>query len=156
MTQMAGHDRLSTQSLWSVMGLVIRNAEKLGIHRDGTLLGLSPVKTEERRRLWWQLQHFDLALAIKSGLTPQTLMADWDVKLPLNIEDGDISPSTTEAPPERKGLTSMSYCLFTYWVIDQQRQFFRGDNSRFEISWQLNQSIQQSTKDSLVDQLEVS
>ena len=124
---MAGIDRLSTQSLWSLMGLIIRNAEKLGIHRDGTLLGLPPVEIEERRRLWWHLQHLDLALSVRSGMTPLTLMADWDAKIPLNIEDEDINPSMTELPKERKGMTSMSYCLFTYWVIEQQRVALRSD-----------------------------
>ena len=151
---MAGIDRLSTQSLWSLMGLVIRNAEKLGIHRDGTLLGLSPVEMEERRRLWWQLQHMDLALTIRSGLTPQTLMADWDAKLPLNIEDEDFNVDITDFPKERKGLTSISYCPYTYWVLDQQRLFFRTDKGRFELSWQSNQSLPQPTRDSLIDHLE--
>lgn len=96
------------------MGSIIRNAEKLGIHRDGTFLDLSPLETEERRRLCWHLQHLDLALAVRSGLTPLTLMGDWDAKLPLNIEDDDIDESMTDFPKERKGLTSMSYCLFTY------------------------------------------
>ena len=151
---MAGIDRLSTQSLWSLMGLVIRNAEKLGIHRDGALLGLSPVATEERRRLWWQLQHLDLALAVRSGLTPLTMVVDWDVKLPLNIEDDDISVTMTEFPKERKGLTSMSYCLYTYWVLDQQRLFFRSDKGRFELSWQSNKSLPHPMKENLIERLE--
>ncbi|KAJ9652813.1 hypothetical protein H2198_007943 [Neophaeococcomyces mojaviensis] len=136
------------------MGLVIRSAEKLGYHRDGALLGLSPFQTEERRRLWWQLQHVDLALAVRSGLTPLTLMADWDTKMPLNIEDDDISASTTEFPKERKGLTSLSYCLYTYWVIDQQRLFFHSEKSRFELSWQSNKSLPLPLKESLINQLE--
>ena len=136
------------------MGLTIRNAERLGIHRDGTFLGLSPAQTEERRRLWWQLQHLDLFLAIRSGLTPLTLMADWDVKLPLNIEDDDINLRMKNMPEERKGSTSMSYCLYTYWVIDQQRQFFQLNKSRFHLSWQSNQSLAQQSKDSLIQKLE--
>ncbi len=111
---MAGAERLSTQSTWSLMGLVICNAEKLGVHRDGSLLGLSPVETEERRRLWWQMQHINLGLAVMTGVTPITLMADWDAKLPLNIEDDDLHPGMTEFPKERKGSTSMTYCMFTY------------------------------------------
>ncbi|KAL6721752.1 hypothetical protein ACLMJK_000857 [Lecanora helva] len=150
----AGIDRLSTQSLWSLMGLVIRNAEKLGIHRDGNLLGLSPLETEQRRRLWWQLQHLDLALAVRSGLTPQTLNADWDTKMPLNIEDDDINATMTSFPKERKGMTSMSYCLLTYWVIDQQRRFFHADKGRFELSWQSNESLPQPVKESLIQKLE--
>ena len=151
---MAGMERLSTQSLSSLMGLVLRNAEKLGIHRDGTLLGLSPVQTEERRRVWWQLQHLDLALAVRSGSTPLIMGADWDAKLPLNIEDEDIYEGIAEPPNERKGLTSMSYCLFTYWVLDQQRQFFHASKGRFALSWQSNESLPGSSKDSLIEQLE--
>lgn len=89
---MVSLDRLSTQSLWALMELVIRNGEKLGIHRDGTFLGLSPLGTGDRRRLWWQLQYFDLILAIRLGTTPLTLMADRDVRLPLNVEDDDWTP----------------------------------------------------------------
>lgn len=151
---MAGMDRLSIQSLWSLMGLVIRNAERLGIHRDGTLLGLSPFEVEERRRVWWQLQHVDLALAIKGGLTPLTLMADWDAKLPLNIEDDDMKMTATEMPKERKGLTSFSYCLYTYWVLNEQRRFFRDRQLRFRLSWQASTSLKQADKDSLLDELE--
>lgn len=131
---MAGVDRLNTQSMWSLMGLVIRNAEKLGIHRDGALLGLNPIETEERRRLWWQLQHLDLILAVRSGSTPLTLMAEWDVKLPLNIEDEDIRATMTRSSNEPRGLTSMSYCLYFYWFLNQQRVFFRSNKSRFDYS----------------------
>lgn len=151
---MAGMERLSTLSLSSLMGMVLRNAEKLGIHRDGTLLGLSPIQTEERRRVWWQLQHLDLALAVRSGSTPLIMGADWDAKLPLNIEDEDIDEGMVEAPNERKGLTSMSYCLFTYWVLDQQRHFFHAEKGRFALSWQSNESLPDSSKESLIEQLE--
>ena len=150
---MVSLDRVSTQSLWSMMGLAIRNGEKLGIHRDGTDLGLSPAETEDRRRLWWALQYLDLILAIRLGATPLTLLAGWDVKLPLNIEDQDISPDMLCFPAQRKGLTSMSYCLFTYYVLDQQRQY-HADKGRFELSWSTNQSIPAQTKESFIDKLE--
>ena len=152
--QMAGAERLSTPSLWSLMGIVIRNAEKLGVHRDGTLLGLSPAETEERRRLWWHLQHLDLGLGVMTGVTPLTLMADWDSKLPLNIEDEDINPTMAENPKERKGLTSISYCLFAYSVLYQQRTFLQSKESGFNLSWQSRKSLPQASKGSLIDQIE--
>lgn len=136
------------------MGMTIRNAEKLGLHRDGSILGLSPMETEERRRLWWQLQQMDLVLAVRMGLTPMTLTADWDVKLPLNIEDEDLHRASPETPKERKGLTSMSYCLFPSWVINQQRQSLLGKNARFELSWQANAALPASFKNELVTLLE--
>lgn len=135
------------------MGLAVRNAEKLGIHRDGTLLGLSPSETEERRRLWWQLQYQDLILAIRLGATPLTLMADWDVKLPLNIEDDELTPDMKTFPEERTGLTSMAYGLFTYYVLEKQRQY-HVDKGKFELSWSTNQSVPRQTRETFIDELE--
>ncbi|KAI4594236.1 hypothetical protein KJ359_008511 [Pestalotiopsis sp. 9143b] len=146
-------DCLSTQSLWTLMGLAIRNGEKLGIHRDGTLLRLSPPETEERRRLWWQLQYLDLILAVRLGVTPSTLMIDWDAKLPLNVEDEDFIPGSQTFPKERTGLTSMSYCLFTSYVLYEQRQY-HADKGRFELSWSTNQSISLRTKEDFINHLE--
>ena len=151
---MAGTERLSTQSLWSLLGLMVRNAEKLGFHRDGTILGLAPVETEERRRLWWHLQHLNLCLAVMTGVTPLTLMADWDTKLPLNIEDEAMDPKAKSCPPERKGLTSISYCLFMYSVLQRQRNYLQSRQARFQLSWKMNKSLPQSLKDSLIEELE--
>jgi hypothetical protein len=134
--------------------MTIRNAEKLGIHRDGAILGLSPMITEERRRVWWQLQHLDLHGAVRMGLTPMTLTAGWDVKVPLNIEDEDLRATSTTPAEERKGLTSMSYNLFTYWVLDQQRNTFLSKHGRFELSWHTNNTLPTATKDDMVTQLE--
>ncbi|MDI1489607.1 MAG: hypothetical protein OHK93_000804 [Ramalina farinacea] len=80
--------------------------------------------------------------------------ADWDAKLPLNIEDEDIYEGMAEPPNERKGLTSLSYCLFTFWVLDQQRNFFHANKGRFALSWQSNKSLPDSSKDTLIEQLE--
>jgi len=137
-----------------MMGLVIRNAEKLGLHRDGTALGLSPIEIEERRRLWWQLQQTDLALAIRSGSTPLSLTADWDTKIPLNIEDSDLVAGMKEPPKERRGITSMSYCLWVCWVLDQQRNFFGAEKGHLGLSWSSNKTLSHTVKQSLIEQLE--
>jgi hypothetical protein len=105
------------------MGLVSRSAEQLGIHRDGTVLDLTPIETEERRRIWWQLQHLDLILSLKNGVTPLSFGTAWDVKLPLNIEDEDLDPSSRDPPKERVGLTENSYTYFTYYLLQAQRGF---------------------------------
>ena len=150
---MVSLERFNTQSLWTLLGIAVRNGEKLGIHRDGTFLALKPTATEERRRLWWQLQYLDLILAVRLGATPLTLMANWDVKLPLNVEDSDLRPDLECLPVERVGLTSISYVLFTYYVIDQQRQY-HADKGQFELSWSTNQSVPMQTKETFIDLLE--
>ncbi|UZP42969.1 hypothetical protein NXS19_010785 [Fusarium pseudograminearum] len=119
----ANIDALTSRSLWTLMGLVSRSAEQLGIHRDGTVLGLSPIETEERRRIWWQLQHLDLILSLKNGVTPLSFGTAWDVKLPLNIEDEDLDPNSKDPPKQRTGLTGFAYTCFTYYLLDAQRGF---------------------------------
>ncbi|KAG9950962.1 hypothetical protein KCU85_g3246, partial [Aureobasidium melanogenum] len=150
----ASIERLSIQSLFSLMGLTIRNAEKLGIHRDGALLGLSPAETENRRRLWWYLQHLDLALGVRCGTTPLTLMADWDARIPLNIEDRDLNLDMTEAPPEHRSLTSLSYCLWTFWIVSQQREFFKDNKGKLGITWASNKNIPHARKNTLLNIIE--
>ncbi|XWX01782.1 hypothetical protein V2A60_009811 [Cordyceps javanica] len=118
----ASVDMVSSQSLWSLMGLVCRSAELLGVHRDGELLRLGAIETEERRRLWWQIQHIDLIMAVKNGSTPLTFTCDWDSKLPLNVEDDELSPDHTMLE-EKPGMTAFSYTLFTCWIMFQQRSF---------------------------------
>ncbi|KAJ5306157.1 hypothetical protein N7508_005172 [Penicillium antarcticum] len=150
----ASLDDISTRSLWSFMGIVVRHAERLGLHRDGTILNMTPTETEKRRRIWWQLQHLDIALAVRSGSISLVLMADWDVKMPLNIEDEDISPTAIDFPPERKGLTSMSYCLWTYYVLEKQRSFRRPDGSRVGGSWQADRTLPRRQRKLFIDELE--
>ncbi|MCJ1313113.1 hypothetical protein MMC25_006790 [Agyrium rufum] len=150
----AGFERLNTRSLWSLMGALSRNAERCGFHRDGALLGLSPYETERRRRIWWQLQHMEMAVSVKSGSFSFTLSAQWDAKLPLNIEDEDITPNMREPPKEREGLTSMSYCLWTYWVLQEQRSFRRADGSSFGFTWPADKSLSVTEKNELIYRLQ--
>jgi hypothetical protein len=83
-----------------------------------------------------------------------TLTAGWDTKLPSNIEDTDISATSTGIANERRGLTSMSYCIFTYWVLERQRKTFLTNYGRFELSWQTNSMLPAAVKDGVVSELE--
>ena len=47
------HDH--TRFVWTLTGTVIRLAQSLGIHRDGSNFNLAPYETEIRRRIWWQV-----------------------------------------------------------------------------------------------------
>ena len=47
------HD--DSRFVWTMVGLLIRIATSLGLHRDGEQFGLAPYDTEMRRRVWWQV-----------------------------------------------------------------------------------------------------
>ncbi|KAF4338223.1 hypothetical protein FBEOM_7888 [Fusarium beomiforme] len=148
----ANVDVLTSRSLWTLMGLVSRSAEQLGMHRDGTVLGLSPIETEERRRLWWQLQHLDLVLSLKNNVTPLSFGAGWDVKLPLNIEDSDLDPNSSTPPKERIGLTSCSYSLMTSWTMEKQRSF---QSAQARQAMAGDRSLLAGLADSMIDEMEM-
>lgn len=114
-------NRAKPATSFSLLGIAVRIALRMGLHRDGTALGLPPVQAEERRRTWWQMQHLEIAVSQLVGTIAMSLYADWDTALPASIEDDDLTPDMNTLPAERHGLTSMSHCLWRYHVIAMHR-----------------------------------
>ena len=106
-------------------------AQRLGLHRDGELLGLSPMIAEERRRTWWQMQQIEIVIALVVGCTPMSFNAKWDTKIPRNIEDSDISPNMTTLPADRQGLSGMSQVLYRYMIGRYIRTTAQKDSAWF-------------------------
>ncbi|GKZ81752.1 hypothetical protein AnigIFM56816_006274 [Aspergillus niger] len=88
-----------------------RIAQGLGLHRDGTYLGLSPLETEVRRRLWWAIYSLDCQSSEFRAIGTQIREGTYDTKLPLNIHDSDISPVSSSFPGERSCFTDMTFGL---------------------------------------------
>lgn len=104
------HD--SPRFVWMMTGLAIRMAQSIGLHRDGSHFeNLSPFQVEMRRRAWWALCMLDIRASEDQGTEFTIVRADFDTKLPLNIDDVDIDPDTTETPSSRQALTDMSIPL---------------------------------------------
>ncbi|KAI9728333.1 MAG: hypothetical protein M1828_003733 [Chrysothrix sp. TS-e1954] len=102
--------------IWSLTGLVVRIAVTMGLHRDGTNFNLSPFEVETRRRMWWQVCILDVRLSEDHGCDPSIIEHTSDTRFPLNINDDDISPTMTESPPGRTGITEMTFCLIRFEV----------------------------------------
>lgn len=109
--QISLQGRYNRHAAWVLNGVVIRIAQKMGLHRDGELLGLSPFDTEMRRRLWWQIIMLDAKYAMQSGLSHSLLPRCWDTKEPRNVNDVDLYPSATEPFQDRDGPTEMIFVL---------------------------------------------
>ncbi|KAJ5086425.1 hypothetical protein NUU61_007732 [Penicillium alfredii] len=91
------HD--SPRFVWMMTGLAIRMGQALGLHRNGSnFVHLTPFEVEMRRRVCF------------------------DTKMPLNINDADISPDSKQMPQERSGLTDMSFSRVWMGVCDVTKQ----------------------------------
>ncbi|KAK1976457.1 fungal-specific transcription factor domain-containing protein [Colletotrichum cereale] len=100
------------RGLWTLNGLAIRAAQSIGLHRDGTRLGLSPFESEIRRRLWWHLLGRDGRAAEDYGIqNPTSFSLHAGVDYPANLEDSDLYPEMKELPPPRRGWTQLTIGL---------------------------------------------
>ncbi|OAA76705.1 Transcription factor [Akanthomyces lecanii RCEF 1005] len=99
------------ESQYVLCGVALRLALKMGLHRDGTSLGLSLFETEMRRRLWWYIAHLDFRTSDLLGAKPSLDIHIGDVHVPWNVEDEDLQPSMKEEPKNRKAITSITMCL---------------------------------------------
>lgn len=103
------HD--DSRASWSLATMVFHLAQAMGLHRDGTVFGLRPFDTEIRRRLWWHICILDSRSWDYYGFGPVMYQSTFDTRMPLNINDADLSPEMTEPPVEREGGTDMTFCL---------------------------------------------
>ncbi|OAL04622.1 hypothetical protein IQ06DRAFT_290674 [Phaeosphaeriaceae sp. SRC1lsM3a] len=106
------------RKIWTLTGLVVRIAQTLGIHRDGSHFKLPPFEIEMRRRLWWQVCILDARSSEDHGCDPTIVEAQFDTKMPLNVNDTDLRPDMTEFPEERNSFTDMTFCLLRFEVAN--------------------------------------
>ncbi|KAI0521538.1 fungal-specific transcription factor domain-containing protein [Xylaria bambusicola] len=107
----------------TLTGLVVKIAQSLGLHRDGTHFdNITPFDIEMRRRLWWAICVLDLRSAEDQGCELTVVERSFDTLFPLNVNDSDISPEMTEFPPERIGSTDMTFCLIRYEICGLSRK----------------------------------
>jgi len=115
------HD--DTRFCWTLTGLLIRVSQALGLHRDGTHFpNLSPFEIEIRRRCFWAVCVLDLRSAEDQGTDLTIMDGFFDTQAPLNINDTDISPESTELPKPRDGPADMSFSLIRYEICSVARR----------------------------------
>ncbi|KAL6353025.1 hypothetical protein LRP88_13510 [Fusarium phalaenopsidis] len=99
------------RQVFCLIGLAVRIAQRMGLHRDPGQFGLPPFEVEQRRRLWWTLVGYDRRLGEMSGSTVTALSSGGDCKLPLNVNDSDLHVDGKEMPTPHTGPTEMLFAL---------------------------------------------
>nr|OQO22157.1 hypothetical protein B0A51_08360 [Rachicladosporium sp. CCFEE 5018] len=102
---------IDPSTFWILTGVAVRIAQRMGLHRDGESLGLSPFDVQMRRRLFYQLLPLDGMASQMSGTGISMRPDSWDTKQPVNLNDSDIFPGMTEWPEITPGATDMIFCL---------------------------------------------
>lgn len=81
------------------LGLAVRMAYGLGLHKDHPSVEGNLLYREIRRRVWWCLFIFDIGSTITFSRPIAIPSAGIDTKLPLNILESELTASATIAPP---------------------------------------------------------
>ncbi|KAJ5153056.1 uncharacterized protein N7482_009534 [Penicillium canariense] len=142
-------------TIWSLSGVALRMAQRIGIHRDGSGYGLSVFETEMRRRIWFQLMVLDATSAQFCGVAAGPFLNTADTKPPMNANDSDLDPRMTEPACEKQGPSEMIFCLarseFGKWL-----RRWSNDTGGSSSPWAFlsSSSMSLSEKDSSIDELE--
>ncbi|KAJ5195941.1 hypothetical protein N7449_006420 [Penicillium cf. viridicatum] len=107
----------ASRSAWSMTALIFHIAQAMGLHRDGAAFGLRPLEIELRRRLWWHICLLDIRSSEYHGCEPIVHESMFDTRLPLNVNDSDLTATMTVPPAEREEATEMTFCLIRCEVM---------------------------------------
>ncbi|KAG5918761.1 hypothetical protein E4U42_006745 [Claviceps africana] len=119
---------------WALTGLVIRIAQGMGLHRDGTHLKLSPFQTEMRRRLWWAILALDFRSAEELGTDMTISDSSYDTLKPTNINDSDIGPESTHTPVPREGKSDCAVAILRCEICALARRFLTAGSAMSSLS----------------------
>ncbi|PWY85817.1 hypothetical protein BO94DRAFT_586376 [Aspergillus sclerotioniger CBS 115572] len=87
---------------WVLIGVIIRLALRVGLHRDPShWSNIRPLEAEFRRRLWIILYHMDFFTSTQVGLPRIIKDSQCDARPPANLFDDDLNFGHEEVPPER-------------------------------------------------------
>jgi hypothetical protein len=88
--------------VYALFGIIVRQAFRMGYHRDPKHFpNMSVFEGEMRRRSWAMIRHFDLMNSFQVGLPSTIQSGQYDAALPRNLLDSDFDESSTHLPPSR-------------------------------------------------------
>ncbi|KAH7020745.1 uncharacterized protein B0I36DRAFT_333107 [Microdochium trichocladiopsis] len=141
----------TSRSDWAFLGLAIRLAQSLGVHRDGTAFPrMSLFEAEMRRRLWWQLQAQDKRAAEDHGFVTDASFGGDSAdapRLPLHVDDSALHPGMTQMPPP-----AAYFCNATHFLIMAQATLALQRLSR-EFARGAGEEVRQTIVDELMDRV---
>jgi Fungal specific transcription factor domain/Fungal Zn(2)-Cys(6) binuclear cluster domain len=108
----------SNSGIWYMVGLAMRTAVDLGLHREEHYRNITPYKSELRRRLFWSIYLLERVVALSLGRPFSIADRDIDTKLPFDFDDStrddDIIAQTLANPSTSMG--SRPTTNLTLWI----------------------------------------
>ncbi|KAJ7173815.1 fungal-specific transcription factor domain-containing protein [Mycena filopes] len=74
---------------WAIMGIAVKVAQSIGLHRDSGRWKVDPIETQRRRELFWELFSYDSWQCLTFGRPTSFALAHVDCKMPHSNEPAD-------------------------------------------------------------------
>ncbi|KAJ3734458.1 fungal-specific transcription factor domain-containing protein [Lentinula guzmanii] len=96
---------------WINVGGAVRRAQDLGLHLSGRHLPLTPFEREYRKRVWWCVYGLDRVLSISLGRPSGTHEDDYDVDMPSELDDAQLTALRDGTLPSHSVPARKSYMI---------------------------------------------
>lgn len=125
----------SSQGVWYMVGLAMRTAIDLGLHRKANETNLDPITAQMRRRLFWTVYYLERVVSMSLGRPFSIADRHIDLPLPMDVDDDVRDPAVLSAstsspsPPNRITTLTFSIYLIQLRRIDSkiQHKIYRAD-----------------------------
>ncbi|KAI3317013.1 hypothetical protein HD806DRAFT_397588 [Xylariaceae sp. AK1471] len=91
------------QETWTHLGLLVRMAMTMGLHRDPSEFShkIPPFWAEQRRKLWTTILELDIYMSMQCNLPSCIREGDFTCQPPRNLNDNELYPNMIELPPPK-------------------------------------------------------
>lgn len=93
----------NTQETWSHLGLLVRMALTMGLHRDPSEFSqkIQPFGAELRRKLWTTILELDIQMSMQCNLPSCIRGGEFTCQPPRNLNDNELYPDMIGLPPSK-------------------------------------------------------
>lgn len=114
------------QESWTHLGLIVRMAMTMGLHRDPSEFAqrISPFWAELRRRIWYTILEFDIQMSTQCNLPCSIRHGDFTCLPPRNLNDDELYPDMPELP-ESKPIEQDTDCRIQSFCASTMSARFR-------------------------------
>ncbi|KAL3474322.1 fungal-specific transcription factor domain-containing protein [Aspergillus californicus] len=98
----------SSQGVWYMIGLAMRTAIDLGLHRRANEINLDPITAQMRRRLFWTVYYLERVVSMSLGRPFSIADRHIDLPLPVDVDDDVRDPALLPPPSPPSTTTTTS------------------------------------------------
>ncbi|KAJ5933523.1 hypothetical protein N7454_005852 [Penicillium verhagenii] len=106
----------SSHGMWYMIGLAMRTAIDLGLHRKANERNMDPFTAQMRRRLFWTVYYLERVVAMSLGRPFSISDRHIDLDLPWDVDDDVEDPAILTAPPSLNPTktTNLTFAVYLF------------------------------------------